>query len=98
MASEKDYQSLLDRIGALRETLTNRLAPDLIQNPQLADVLTKQLDDLLDSAVAAHRKIPPPPHKGLASLIAIAPGAATQFRATPVPSGAAPYHQTLTPA
>jgi hypothetical protein len=96
MASEKDYQSLLDRIGALREQLTNRLAPDLIQNPQLADVLTKQLDDLLDSAVAADGKIPPPPDKGLASLVGIGPEAATEFGVTRVPSGVEPYDETVT--
>src|SRR6266853_3639032 len=96
MASEKDYQSLLDRIGALRETLTNRLAPDLIQNPQLADVLTKQLDDLLDSVVIADTKTPPPPDKGLASLIGIGPEAATDFGVTRVPQGGEPYEETVT--
>src|SRR5205809_5278372 len=43
MALEKDYQNLFDRIAALRETVTSRLASDLIANPQLADALTKQI-------------------------------------------------------
>jgi len=96
MASERDYQGLLDRIGALRETLTNRLAPDLIQNPQLADVLTKQLDDLLDSVVIADGKMPLPPDKGLAALVGIGPEAATEFGVTRVPSGVEPYDETVT--
>ena len=51
MATEKDYQGLFDRIAALRETLTQRLSSDLISNPQLADVLTKQVDDMLQAVV-----------------------------------------------
>src|ERR1700687_5204717 len=96
MASERDYQSLLDRIGALRETLTNQLAPDLIQNPQLADVLTKQLDDLMSSVVTADGKLPPPPDKGLAALIGVGPEAATEFGGTRVPQGVEPYDETVT--
>jgi hypothetical protein len=45
MATEREYQNLYDRIAALRDTVTNRLAPDLISNPQLADTLTKRIDD-----------------------------------------------------
>ena len=46
-------QKLSDRIAALRETLTDRLAPQLIQNPQLADALTQQIEDLLTQVVVA---------------------------------------------
>ena len=56
MARERDYQSLLDRIAALRETITSRLSSDLIQNPQLADALVKQVDDLFAGAVEADSK------------------------------------------
>jgi hypothetical protein len=49
MATAKDYQSLYDRIAALREQVTGRLSSDLIANPQLADALTKQIDDMLAS-------------------------------------------------
>jgi hypothetical protein len=37
MATERDYQGLYDRIAALRDQVTSRLASDLITNPQLAD-------------------------------------------------------------
>jgi hypothetical protein len=96
MATERDYQSLYDRMAALRETLTSRLASDLIQNPQLADALTKQVDDLLASVVAADAKTPPPPDKGLAELVGIGPEAATDFGQTRVPPGVEPYDETVT--
>src|SRR5207244_3451554 len=72
MATEKEYQALYDRIAALRETVTARLGSDLIQNPQLADALTKQIDDLLSAAVAADAQAPAPPDRGLAQLAGIA--------------------------
>src|SRR5271170_3559700 len=96
MATEKDYQSLYDRIAALRETVTNRLSADLITNPQLADALTKQIDDMLQSAVDADSKTPPPPDKGLSQLAGIGPDAASQLGQTRIPPGVEPYDETIT--
>ena len=53
MATELEYQSLQDHIVALRETMVSRLSADLIQNPQLADALTKQIDEMVESVVKA---------------------------------------------
>src|SRR5271157_159949 len=96
MATEKDYQSLYDRIAALREQVTSRLASDLISNPQLADALTKQIDDMLKSVVDADSKTPPPPDKGLAALAGVGPEAATDFGKTRMPPGVEPYDETIT--
>jgi hypothetical protein len=96
MARERDYQSLLDRIAALRETITSRLSSDLIQNPQLADALVKQVDDLLAGAVEADSKIPPPPDKGLAELVGVGPEAANDFGQTRIPQGVEAYDETVT--
>jgi hypothetical protein len=96
MATERDYQSLLDRIGALRETVTNRLAADLIQNPALADQLTKQLDELMQSVVTSDSKGPVPPDRGLAALAGIGPEAATDFGTTRIPQGVEAYDETVT--
>jgi hypothetical protein len=96
MAREQDYQSILDRIAALRETVANRLAPDLIQNPQLADVIVKQIDEMLASAVDADSRVAPPPDKGLAELVGVGPQAATDFGVTRIPQGIEPYDETVT--
>src|ERR1700757_1827137 len=96
MATEKDYQGLYDRIAALREQVTDRLSADLIANPQLADALTKQIDDLLTSVVDADGKVPPPPDKGLASLIGVGPEAAKELGTTRIPPGVEPYDETIT--
>src|SRR5262249_25674506 len=96
MATERDYQSLYDRIAALRDTVTSRLASDLISNPQLADALTKQIDDMLQSVVYADQKATPPPDKGLAALAGVGPEAAKDFGTTRIPAGVEPYDETIT--
>jgi hypothetical protein len=96
MATEKDYQSLYDRIAALRETVTNRLSADLITNPQLADALNKQIDDMLQSVVDSDNKTPPPPDKGLAQLAGIGSDAASALGQTRIPPGVEPYDETIT--
>jgi hypothetical protein len=96
MSTEKDYQGLYDRIAALREQVASRLSSDLISNPQLADAITKQIDDMLASAVDSDSKVPPPPDKGLASLIGIGPEASKDFGTTRIPPGVEPYDETIT--
>jgi hypothetical protein len=96
MASQKDHQGLYDRIAALREQVASRLSSDLVANPQLADALTKQIDDMLAGVVDADTKIPPPPDKGLAALAGVGPEAAKDFGVTRIPPGVEPYDETIT--
>jgi hypothetical protein len=96
MATEQDYQNLLDRVAALRGELARRLGADLIANPQLADALVKQIDDLLASAVQADATAPVPPDKGLAALVGIGPDAAPALGRTRIPQGVVPYDETVT--
>ena len=94
--TEQDYQNLYDRMAALRETVASRLGSDLISNPQLADALNKQIDDMLSQVVDASAKAPPPPDKGLAQLVGVGPEAATEFGKTRIPPGVEPYDETIT--
>jgi hypothetical protein len=96
MATEREYQSLYDRIAALREQVSNRLGSDLIGNPQLADALTKQLDDLMASVVADDNKASPPPDKGHSALAGVGPEASPDFGATRIPPGVVAYDDTIT--
>jgi hypothetical protein len=96
MATEQEYQDLLDRIGALRGQLASRLSADLIQNPQLADALTKQIDDMLEAVRGNDAKLPLPPDKGLAQLVGVGSEAATELGKTRIPQGVEPYDDTIT--
>src|SRR5215470_531967 len=95
MATERDYQGLYDRIAALRDQVTSRLASDLISNPQLADALNKQIDDMLRSVVDADADAVPPPDKGLAELAGIGQQAAKDLGQTRMPPGVVAYDETI---
>src|SRR6516162_8211312 len=95
MATEQEYQSLYDRVAALMDKAAELRSADLISNPQLADALIKQIDDLLQSAVTADQKTPPPPDKGLAALTGIGPDASGEFGKTRIPPGVEPYDETI---
>ena len=95
MATERDYQDLFDRVAALRATVADRLAADLTENPQLGDAVVKEIDDLLNAAVAADAAIPPPPDKGLAQLVGVGPDAAIDLGETRMPQGVEPYDETI---
>jgi hypothetical protein len=95
MSTERDYQDFIDRLGALRAMLADRLSGQLVQNPQLADAITKQLDDLETTVVAADNLVPPPPDKGLAQLVGIGPEAAAALGQTRMPQEVRPYDETV---
>ncbi|HBY81222.1 MAG TPA: hypothetical protein DEG47_30445, partial [Cyanobacteria bacterium UBA11148] len=95
MSTTGENQNLYDRIAALRETLTDRLAPQLIQNPQLADALTQQIEDLLTQVVTADTQTPAPPDGGLAELIGIGNEAAAKVSQTRLPQGVENYDEQV---
>jgi hypothetical protein len=95
MATERDYQGLFDRVAALREQVANNLAADLVSNPQLADALTKQIDDLLASVVSVDGGTPPP-DAGLSALVGVGPSASSDFGDTRIPPGVTAYDDTIT--
>jgi hypothetical protein len=96
MAITQEYQSLLDRIAALRETMTGRLSSDLIQNPQLGEAVVQQINDLEAALAAADALKPLPPDKGLAQLIGVGPEAARRLGDTLLPQQVEPYDETVT--
>jgi hypothetical protein len=95
MPNERTYQDLLDRVGALEGMVADRLSSQLLQNPQLADQLTKQVDDLMRAVVDAERGQPPPPDMGTAQLAGIGPEAAASLGQTRIPFEVAAYDETV---
>lgn len=95
MATEQEYQYLLDRIAALRDTMAGRLGNHLIQNPQLADAINQSIDELLQTAVSADAQSPVPADMGLAQLAGIGSEAARALGETRIPQGVAPYDETV---
>lgn len=95
MSTAGENQSLYDRIAALRETLADRLAPQLIQNPQLADALTQQIETMVSQLVAAETQTAAPPDGGLAELVGIGNEAAATISATRLPEGVQDYDEQV---
>lgn len=96
MPTNQEIQSLYDRMAALREQLVDRLAPELIQNPQLGDALVRQLDDILAAVVSADGQATAPPDGGLSELIGLGPNAAANMSAARQPHGIETYDETVT--
>ena len=96
MATQKEIQQLYDRIAALRETVTQRLGVDLITNPQLADALSKQIDDMLAAVEDSEAGAAPPADSGLAELIGLGPTAAADLGQTRLPTRVDRYDETVT--
>jgi hypothetical protein len=96
MATEKDNRNLHDRVGALRQQVINRLAPEIAQTPGLADAIDKYIDDMIAAVVEAELREPLPPDKGLAQLVGIGTEAAQTLGETRLPPGVAQYDETVT--
>jgi hypothetical protein len=96
MPTEQANQELYDRVAGLREELVRRVGADLIANPQLAEAMVKQVDDLLASVVAAQAIESPPPDLGVSQLAGIGPDAARSLGQTRLPPGVTPYDETVT--
>ena len=96
MATEKEIHDLYDRIASLRETATQRLGADLITNPQLADALSQQIDQMLAELENAQSAAPAPADSGLAQLIGLGPTAATSLGQTHLPPRVDRYDDTVT--
>ena len=96
MATEKQTQDLFDRIAALRQTATQRLGADLISNPQLADALSQQIDQMLAELENAQTAMPAPADSGLAELVGLGPTAGTSLGQARLPTRVDRYDETVT--
>ncbi|GIH15902.1 hypothetical protein [Rugosimonospora africana] len=95
MSTEKEYDELYDRLAALREQVASGLASQLSVDPQLADAINKQLDDMQAVIDAADLAAAPPPDGGLAQLAGVGPQAATVLGETRMPRGVKEYDETV---
>lgn len=96
MPTEKEYQDLMDRVAGLRQTVTDQLGARISENPRYADIINRQIDDMLAAVLEQEPAGARPPDSGLAELVRIGPGAASELGKTRVPVGVKPYDETVT--
>ncbi|WP_433785342.1 hypothetical protein ACQPX6_03065 [Actinomycetospora sp. CA-101289] len=95
MTTEKDYDQLYDKLGKLRTQVAENLSSKLAVDPQLADLINKQIDDMMGALDAADMAAPPPPDGGLGQLAGVGPEAATLLGETRMPRGIKDYDESV---
>lgn len=95
MATEKEYQELLERVAALRGQVADKLSNNLNGDPRLGEAVLKQLNDMLDQVETEERGKPGPPDGGLGQLVGIGDNAATELGQTRMPPGIEAYDESV---
>ena len=96
MPTLESKQNFTDALSTLREQLTKGLAPLLIQNPQIGDVITATFDQKLADFEALSAGAPRPADGGLAALIGLGPGASADLGQAELGAPVQVYDETVT--
>ena len=78
MTTTEDSREFFDRLAAFHERLVEELAPQLVEKPELAEVITERLEKIRDELEDNALQTAPPPDGGLAQLIGLGDAAADE--------------------
>ena len=95
MPNKSDYDQRNDRIAALLQNSIEALGPDLVANPQLAEVLNRMVDDQLRKYDASQDGKNQASDGGLADLIGLGKNAPTNLDQAEVSQGVVNYDDTV---
>ncbi len=96
MVKTNDYDNRNDRAAALLEEAIKNLGPELIANPQLAEILNRKIDDQLNEYYASQNGKGVPTDGGLSDLIGLGKDAPTNLGDTQISRGVVDYDDTVT--
>jgi len=96
MPNKSDYDQRNDRVAALLQNTVDALGPDLVANPQLAEVLNQMVDDQLRKYDASQNGKNQPSDGGLADLIGLGKDAPADLGQAQVSPGVVNYDDTVT--
>lgn len=96
MPNTRDYDQRNDRIAALLQNTIEQLGPELVANPQLAEVLNRMVDDQIRKYDESHNGKGQPADGGLADLIGLGKDAPGDLGQTQVSGGVVDYDDTVT--
>lgn len=91
----RDYDQRNDRIAALLQNTLDALGPEVVANPQLAEVLNRMVDDQVSKFTASQEAQPGPADGGLADLIGLGASAPTDLGQAQVSTGVVNYDDTV---
>lgn len=95
MTTVNESREFFDRIAAFHENLVESLAPQLVQNPALAEVITERLESFRDQLQASALQTTPPADNGLAQLVGIGDEAAGEIGEARLPAGVEEYDESV---
>jgi hypothetical protein len=96
MPNTRDYDQRNDRIAALLQNTIEQLGPELVANPQLAEVLNRTVDDQVRKFDESQNGKGVPADGGLADLIGLGNSAPANLGETQVSSGVVDYDDSVT--
>jgi hypothetical protein len=96
MTTTSRYDQRNDRVAALLQNAIDTLGPDLIANPQLAEVLNRMVDSRLAQDDATQAAQQAPADGGLADLIGLGDSAPADLAQAQVSPGVVNYDDTVT--
>jgi hypothetical protein len=94
MPTTRDYDQLNDRVASLLQNTIDQLGPELVEHPQLAEVLNRYIDDQVGKYTSANGA-PDPADGGLADLIGLGANTPASLGETRVSSGVVDYDDTV---
>src|ERR1700733_4778449 len=95
MPTTRDYDQLNDRVASLLQKTIDQLGPELVEHPQLAEVLNRYIDDQVGKNTSPPAGPADPPDGGLADLIGLGANTPTSFGDTRVSPGVVDYDDTV---
>lgn len=96
MPNTRDYDQRNDRVAALLQNTIQQLGPELVANPQLAEVLNRMVDDQVNKFDASQNGKGTPTDGGLSDLIGLGKDAPANLGETQVSGGVVDYDDTVT--
>src|SRR6266496_1139764 len=96
MTKQAEYDQRNDRVAALLQNAIEALGPDMVANPELAEVLNRMVDDQLRNYDASQNGKNQPADGGLADLIGLGGAAPADLGETQVSPGVVNYDDTVT--
>jgi hypothetical protein len=95
MPTKTEYDQTNDRVAALLQNTIEALGPDLVANPELAQVLNQMVDDQVRKYQASQNGKNQPSDTGLADLVGLGRDTPTDLGQAQVSSGVVNYDDTV---
>jgi hypothetical protein len=96
MTKTSEYDKRNDQIAALLQEAVKNLGPELIANPELAEILNRKIDEQVNEYYATQNGKQAPTDGGLADLIGLGKDAPIDLGETQISRGVVDYDDTVT--